>query len=429
METHYRNANIRVSLTEELLNRLIPERKMEIAPVSDTVMGIPVQGQSMTSTDVALHLIPDPDRVRMALEVTGEVAAMTSSTSGPATFYNDSDSLYSARKPFEINQKGIKLMPAEVNVRHQTRLRDVATDFDGIPLLGMIARGIARQQHEMARPQVNQEARSKVANKARQRIDTEAQDRLTELVNNLNRKLFGPLVNLSLEPTMIEAQTTKQRMTMRLRVAGEDQMGSFTPRPQAPENSMASFQIGESMLNNALQRLQLDGKTFTLPQLAQRISERFQRPNTWQTSPENEDLTVTFAKKDAVILHCQEGRVMLTLNIAAINKGSRQWNNFQVRVFYKPQVNGRSAELARDGVIQLIAQRMSNGSQIALRGMFSKAFPQNETVKLMPDRFLTDPKLQDLAVTQFVIDDGWAGLAVGPEQYALRLSQIPAVRK
>ena len=166
VETHYRNANVRVSLTEDLLNRLIPAQKTEIAPVSDTLMGVPVRGQSMTSTDVALRLIPDPNRVRMALEVTGEVAAMTSSTSGPATFYNDSDSLYSARKPFEINQKGIKLLPAEVDVQHQTRLRDVATDFDGIPLLGMVARSVARQQHEMAKPQVNQEVRDKVANKA-----------------------------------------------------------------------------------------------------------------------------------------------------------------------------------------------------------------------------------------------------------------------
>lgn len=232
VETHYRNANIRASLTEDLLNRLIPQQKMEIAPVRDTVMGLPVRGESMTSTDVALRLVPDPNRVRMALEVTGEVAAMTSSTSGPATFFNDSDSLYAARKPLEIDQKGIKLLPAEVDVRHQTRLRDVATDFDGIPLLGLVARSVARQQHELFRPQVNQEAQSKVANKARQRIDSEAHDRLAELVNNLNRKVFGPLVNLSLEPTMIEAQTTEQRMTMRLRVAGEDQLGSFTPRPQ-----------------------------------------------------------------------------------------------------------------------------------------------------------------------------------------------------
>ncbi|MGA2796619.1 MAG: hypothetical protein ABSE63_03460 [Thermoguttaceae bacterium] len=429
VETHYRNANVRVSLTEDLLNRLVPQQKTEIAPVDDTVMGLAVRGQSRTSTDVALRLIPDPNRVRMAFEVTGEVAAMTSSTSGPATFFNDSDSLYSARKPFEIDQKGIKTMPAEVDVRHQMRLRDVTTDYDGIPLLGLVARSIARQQHEMARPQANQEARSKVANKARQRIDSEAHDRLEELVDNLNRKVFGPLVNLSLEPTMIEAQTTEQRMTMRLRVAGEDQLGSFTPRPQAQKNSLASFQIDESMLNNALQRLQLEGRTFTLPQLTERISERFQRPNTWQIAPENQDLTVTFAKKDAAALRCQEGRVMLTLNITKVSKEPRQWNNFQVRVFYRPQVNGRSAELVRDGVIQLICQRMSNGSQIALRGMFSKAFPQNDTIKLTPERFLADPKLQDLAITQFVIDDGWVGLGVGPKQFAVQMTQLPSLRR
>jgi hypothetical protein len=365
----------------------------------------------------------------MAFEVTGEVAAMTSSTSGPATFFNDSDSLYSARKPFEIDQKGIKTMPAEVDVRHQMRLRDVTTDYDGIPLLGLVARSIARQQHEMARPQANQEVRNKVADKARKRIDSEARDRLAELVNNLNRKVFGPLANLSLEPTMIEAQTTQQRMTMRLRVAGEDQLGSFTPRPQAPDNSLASFQINESMLNNAIQRLQLDGRTFTLPQLVGRISERFQRPNIWQIDPNNKDLTISFAKKDAVTVRCQEGQVILTLNIVEISKEPRQWNNFQVRVFYRPQVKGRSAELVRDGVIHLICQRMSNSAQISLRGIFSKAFPQNDTIKLTPERFVTDPKLRDLAITQFVIDDGWVGFAVGPKEYAVRLSQLPSARK
>ena len=101
-------------------------------------------------------------------------------------------------------------------------------------------------------------------------------------------------------------------MTMRLRVAGEDQLGSFTPRPQAPANCLASFQINESMLNNALQRLQLEDHTFTLPQLVQRISERFQRPNIWNISPDYEDLTITFAKKDAVSVRCQDGQVILT---------------------------------------------------------------------------------------------------------------------
>jgi len=136
------------------------------------------------------------------------------------------------------------------------------------------------------------------------------------MANTLNSKVFEPLVNLSLEPTIVEAQTTDQRVTMRLRIAGEDQLGSFTPRPQAPANNLASCQINESVLNNALERLELEGRTFTLPQLIQRISDRFQRPNVWQVKPEHEDLTITFPKKDAITVHCQDGKVALTLNIA-----------------------------------------------------------------------------------------------------------------
>ncbi len=173
----------------------------------------------------------------------------------------------------------------------------------------------------------------------------------------------------------------------------------------------------------------MEGRKFTLPQLMERISERFQRPNIWQIKPEYEDLTVTFAEKDAVTVHCQDGQAILTLYIKEMSKEPRQWDDFQVRVFYRPQVNGRSAELVRDGVIHLIGQQLNNGAQIALRGIFSKAFPKDETIKLTPERLLVDPKLQDLAITQFVIDDGWIGFAVGPKQFALKTAQVPSVKK
>ena len=188
-------------------------------------------------------------------------------------------------------------MPAEVDVRHETRLRDVSTDFDDIPLFGFFARRVAQTQHDLFSGSANGEAKRKVAAKARERIDNEALKQFSKMVDKLNQNLFGPLVNLSLEPTILEAQTTADRLTMRLRIAGEDQLGSYTPRPQAPAECLASFQIHESMLNNALQRLQLEGKTLTLKELIERISERFQRPNVWQINPEHEDVKITFADK------------------------------------------------------------------------------------------------------------------------------------
>jgi hypothetical protein len=420
IDAYYRNANVRVAISEKLLNRLIPPPNMEYAPVRDTVLGVPVRGQSLTSSDLAIRLIPDPDRARLALEVTGEVAASTSSTAGPATFYNDSEAVYAAQKQVEINKRGLRLMPAEVDVRHQSRLRGVTTDFEGIPLVGSIARRVAQTQHEMFSGSANDEARQKVAAKARERIDNEALDQFTRMVDRLNQNVFGPLVNLSLEPTILDAQTTAERLTMRLRVAGGDQLGSNTPRPQAPIDCLASFQIHESMINNALARLQLDGNTFTLKELALRFSDRLQRPNVWQIDPQHEDVKVTFAAKDAMMVHCRDGQLVLTLSIAELSKEPRCWNDFQVNVYFKPEIKGRSAELVSAGAVHLAGVP---GVQLALRGVFSKAFPSTQRVNLMPDRFLGDANLKDLSVIQFTIDDGWIGLAIGDKAQELRTAR------
>ena len=52
VDVHYRNANFRFAVTEELLNDLIPEQKMEYAQVHDTVLGRPVEGESLMATEV-----------------------------------------------------------------------------------------------------------------------------------------------------------------------------------------------------------------------------------------------------------------------------------------------------------------------------------------------------------------------------------------
>ena len=41
VESHYRNANVRVAVTAELLNRLMPKRDPEIERVRDTVLDCP----------------------------------------------------------------------------------------------------------------------------------------------------------------------------------------------------------------------------------------------------------------------------------------------------------------------------------------------------------------------------------------------------
>ena len=412
---HYRDANVRLVLTEELLERMMPEREPEYQWVRERVMGTLVRGRSMISADVGVRMIPDPSRLRMALEIEGLVSALTESTTGPATFWSDSRSTYLARKEIEIGTSGLRMQPSEVRVDNDIRLRSLSTTLDVIPLIGTVAQEVAQSQHQKSQPKMSREVERKVAAQAKQQIDEEVETSLGDLDAMLKGRVFGPLAALSLGPEMLDSQTTESRLSMRLRLAADEQLAGHTCRPWAPSDSLASCQIHESALNNVIQQIGLDGGTFTLAEVRRRIADAFNCPEILEHDPGREDVEITFAAQDAVRVRCREGRVAITLSIAKLRKSPSLWKDFQVRAFYRPEFEGLSAELVRDGIVKLDAVK-SLRSQIPLRGVFSKTFSKQEPWKLTPERLASDPRIADLAVTQLVIEDGWIGVALGPKR-------------
>jgi hypothetical protein len=422
LEGYYRNANVRLVVAVELLNRFIPERPKEYEDVRDVVLGKPVHGSSLTATRVSLRLIPDPQQIHVAFDVNGVVAASTHSVSGPATFYSDSQSVYRGWKEIEIGPDGMQIHPAQVAVNNDTTLRGLSTDFDDLPLIGALAQEVARNQHKQKRCEISSEVEQKVAARAQWQIDQEADARLGTAAENIRTAVLDPLTELSLGPALVSAETTERRISMRLRVASERQLGSHTPRPQAPADSAVSFQIHESALNNVFEQVGLNGATLTLPQLRARIANRLKCGDLLRVGTENDDVTIAFAPRDAVRVACRDGQVILTLAVARLAKAPHAWDDFQVRVFLRPRVQGRTVELVRDDVIHLMGSRLSMRSQIALRGVFGKTFSKDRPLAVVPDRIVNEPRLQDLVFTQWVIEDGWIGAALGPGRVARKTS-------
>ncbi len=416
VEMYFRNANLRLAVTAELLNRMMPKREPEYAPVQDTIQGATVRGQSVTANEISVRMVPDPDHVRMVLVVNGEVAAITRSTSGPATFYTDSESSYVARKPLVVTLRGISMRETEVRVDNNSTVRGVRTDFDRMPLFDRIARNVAISQYDERRPAADAEVRGKIAEKAKQRVDREATEQVTAAAKRLHDELLGPMDSLLLDPMMISAETTEKRFSMRIRLAGPDQLGGHTPRPQAPADSLASVQIHESLLNNMLERLELDGETFDLAGLNRRLAERMHRFTPRAIDPDQEDVKITFAAKDAVHVRLSDGHLEISLAIARLSKGRSKFKDFQVRASYKPVVEGRSIELTRDGIVQFSGGRMNVAAQVVLRSIFLKIFSDKKPIHMTPEEFVKNEKLKGVVVTQFVIDDGWIGAALGAQQ-------------
>src|SRR6185437_3637906 len=149
-----------------------------------------------------------------------------------------------------------------------------------------------------------------------------------------------------------------------------------------------------------------------LPEMREAIIEHLQLDKEAGPNSLPEDLMVTFAPQNAIRVKCQDDRIELNLAIAKLEKSPQKWQDFGIRVFYKPDLSAAGGKLMRDGTVQLVGQRLGPKAQIALRGIFSKAFPQSRGLQILPERITSNPKFADLRISQFEIRDGWIGLAI-----------------
>lgn len=414
VENHYRNANIRIAVTGEFLNRFIPSDRTEMRLVHERIAGTPVRGQSMTHAATRLALEPDTGRLRFGWETDGTVSSKTRTEGGVAKLHSRATTHFVARKPILVETDGVHVEPADASADNQTRVVGVETFFDWIPFLGSYIRSRALEKYYVKRPQAQAEVEFKVARRAKYRLDQETGGLVERVETRIRDRVIDPLKPYGVVLIPIELQTTNERLVARLRLAAEDQLGSHTPRPTAPSDSLVSVQVHESALTNAAVALELDGKRLTAPELQEHLREKFPRLRERQPVAEaREDTIFTFADRNAVQFHVADGQVQLSLAVVRFVQDRESIRNFIVHAFYKPEINGMQVELVRDGVLG-IEGRLRAGERARLHNVFNQVFPEDRRLPFLRIDTEADSRFAGLAITQLVLEDGWLGLAIGP---------------
>ena len=381
-------------------------------------MGRPVVGNSSTTTQLAIKLIPDLSRLRMMLEAQGVVSANTSSSTDRVTVFNHSESKFTAFKPVEISPLGLTTQSANATATSESSLCGVRSDFDDLPFMREVVRQMAMSQYDEDRAAAQRESVSKIAARAERQIDEELDQQVADANRQFNQRVLVPLKRLALDPTLFESRTEANCLIVRMRLATDQQLAAATPRPRAPRDSLISLQVHESAFNNIVDRLQLDGRKFTGKELYQHIGQQFNLPQPPQPDETFADAEVTFAERDAVRIRCDAGRLEIALAFAHLKNGARQWRNFEVVAGYTPRQHGLAIELVRDGPISLSGERLNVQSQFVLRGTFNRIFSDDQHFTILSKELGSDPRLAGLQITQFVIDDGWLAAAIGPQRAA-----------
>jgi hypothetical protein len=412
LEEYYRNSNLRWEVSEEVLNQWVQPQPTRSFRVRDVILGRPVIGESRSDSEARFVLVPDASRLRFRLMVVGRVFSATQSLAGQATFFDHSYGAFVGWKEIELTEEGLRISPPQVRADQRVELRGLRTSFDGIPLLGSIAQEIALSQRERSMPEAQAEARQKLIARIVQQFETEATPKLSRLQYLLETRLLAPARKLELRPTLVQACTFTDRMIARWRLAGEGQLGGHTPRPRLPEEVAIGFQIHQSAVNNVLARLELAGNVFTPAQLRARIAQLLDWPELLEGEPPREDVQIWFADKDPVQIQFDEGRLRVTLAVARLEKSPHVWENFLVRVAYRPERIGEETQFVRDGVVSLTGDSLSLKDQIALRGVFSKTFSKDRSWPVLPKIFRERPELAQFRLSHLVLEDGWFSWAL-----------------
>lgn len=413
IERHYLNANLRADVSRELLNRMLTQPAATRQRVREQIAGADVWGRSEMTSRLFVRLIPDDDIVRLGLEASGTIVSDTIAAAGPARFSSRGRTSYEAIKLIQLTPHGPRVWPAIAEARGSSRLRDVDTDFDRLPLVGLLVRAVALSQHEKSLGEALREVEDKVARIARRRLDQETERQLNQARIELKRRLMTPLAALSLQVTPIEMRTTAEQIVVRARLAGLHQLGAHTPRPRAPADAFLSVELHESTLRNILEQLDLDGRTFTLPELYRSVATSLGQPNLPPPDDLARNAVVRFARQDAVQATFADGKVVIVLALDELSQRRHRYRNFRVRATYRAVADGIKLELARDGILRLEGKRFRTREQIVLRGVFAKLFPRTRPVRLIRARLGRDRRFAGLEVTQLVVDEGWFAVALG----------------
>jgi hypothetical protein len=414
VEQHYRNANIRVAITAQMVNRMIGEQRNESRPVRDKIAGAFVVGQSDIHSQSNVQLAPANNEWQMRVQTQGVVESNTRANAGPVRLRSQGAIDFAGSKTVVVRPDGVQLQPSDIQTFYRNRLTGVTTDYDWVPFVGGMTRERAVQEYRAKQNWVREAMESRVSSEASDTLDRETHEAMERVRQRVYDRFTNRFDEYGIKLTTIEMTSTPERLVARVRVASNDQLGSHTPRPRALSDSLASVQVHESAMNNLAITLGLDGQRLTGVELQQKLHERFPQIALRTAEEVRRDTVFQFVAKDAVQFRVADGKLELQIGFDSVELDGDAIENVIVHASYIPDVVGLNADLKRDGALG-IEGRLSASERARMHNIFKTVFPPERKLQIVQLNADNDPHLQGLMITQLVLEDGWIGLAIGPE--------------
>ena len=406
----YGMSNIRLFISSALLNNQLPPVSSTASTFRDVIQSQPTVGRRRTDTAFSISLIPHPTRVLLSLEVGIDLATVSRSDAFATQLFNTGQTLILAEKTIELTEKGFLTEPSVARIiEHRMRLTRMNTEFDGLPVLSGLFRGVVRNQYESRFPEARMETQNKIIRQVRGQVDWEIAQRLQPINEQIRSFSHYADEMFGLRIERRESRTDESWLISSWGIRSPDSlMGNNTLAPETLLGAVADLKIHESLPNLMIGRFEFEDKRGTVGEFKEMLAEKLRQPALTEPG-EHDDIEVTFASHNPMVVRFVDGRIELTISIAALRLFRQTNRDFQVIVRYKPAYDSEGRlVLERDGYISLINVR----EQILMRTVFGKIFPVSRPLPLVPKILEDNPQFDYLTTGHCRIEKGWFALAL-----------------
>ncbi len=422
IETHYRNANIRLAFSERLINRLLPQLPEIEQPVDQKIKGARVLGKSRVSNQLRVNLIPDDSQIQLNVETRGDVQSDTVAKTKVFRVTNLGRANFEVFQNIMINEEGIEAVgdPYARSKANQLVV-GVESGLDNHPILGGLARKIAKNNLKRDASETDRMYKRTVESSAEEQMRTQVSEQLQMVRELAYTKLFQPLFGMDLEPEPKQLATTEDQMVVRYRIGGRDQMAANTARPLDSASSLMSFQLHQSAVNNAISRIGLNGNQFTVDELVEHLRGFVGAEDTAEPPAKSDQhAEIGFAYFDPILVEFQEDQLRVTLNLRSLKIGERGkvWKNISLTAAYRFVRDGMKIQLQQnDDGTRIRGKRLRFGDKAAISTVMKVLFKKEYSVASLPEKIAQRIDTSQLEISQLSVSDGWLAVSVDDREF------------
>ena len=419
------NYNLRIMVTEDFLNRLISENRTDQGPVNDCILGAKVDGCQITNTTVNVDLKPSNTTAKFDLRLNGHIQSNTQGVTPQVTVYTAGNHTFTATK--EINFDGLvfSTSPARISVNPHNTTTGIATKFSNVPILRGIVHGIAAQGIAAKKGEAESIAASRVTDRVLPQFNREADSNFASQGDKLNRELFAGLRSTGLFPDAYSYQSTDRMLTINARLMSPNQVAADLPESGLMSVTGATALLHETVLNNSIDRIGIEGQTLTEAELRAKIesflSQALNRPfkfdaPTPDESGEDEDekrlSAIIFASTDPIRIRVANDELTIVIRAGFKQEGKDDIPMREITVPISLEAQGKQIFAKRGNVLVSAAEGQGGGVGI-------NAVVRKKIQSVLPDRtvdgkieFKTPDKTAVAYVSKLTLVDGWIAVAI-----------------